>query len=41
MVDMKNYEALTDNELIKAIRGGDKGALDFLLNKYKNLVREN
>jgi len=40
MDNMKtNYEKLSDNELISAIRGGDNGALDFLLNKYKNLVR--
>ncbi|MBO7402010.1 MAG: sigma-70 family RNA polymerase sigma factor [Lachnospiraceae bacterium] len=36
---MKDYKGLTDNELIEAIRGGDNGALDFLMNKYKNLVR--
>lgn len=33
------YSNYSDNELIKIIRGGDNGALDFLLNKYKNLVR--
>lgn len=37
---MKNsYSNYSDNELISIIRGGDNGALDFLLNKYKNLVR--
>ncbi len=34
-----SYKDCTDNELITAIRGGDNGALDFLLNKYKNLVK--
>ena len=36
---MKDYKGLTDNELIEAVRGGDNGALDFLMNKYKNMVR--
>ncbi len=33
------YSNYSDTELIAIIRGGDNGALDFLLNKYKNLVR--
>lgn len=36
---MKNYEAETDEVLVEWILAGDSGAMDFLLNKYKNLVR--
>lgn len=36
---MKEYKDYSDDELILIIRGGDIGALDFLLNKYKHLVR--
>ena len=36
---MKNYEAETDEVLVEWILDGDSGAMDFLLNKYKNLVR--
>ena len=33
------YEAMDDREIITYIQHGDKEAIDFLLNKYKNLVR--
>lgn len=36
---MKNYEQETDEVLVEWIRKGDNAALDFLMNKYKNLVR--
>lgn len=36
---MKNYEAEQDEALVNAIVAGDSGAMDFLMNKYKNLVR--
>lgn len=36
---MKNYEAETDEVLVEWILAGDSGAMDYLLNKYKNLVR--
>lgn len=36
---MKNYEEQTDEVLVAWIRQGDNSALDFLMNKYKNLVR--
>ena len=36
---MKNYEQETDEALVEAILTGDSGAMDFLMNKYKNLVR--
>ena len=36
---MKNYETETDEALVEAILSGDSEAMDFLMNKYKNLVR--
>ncbi len=36
---MKNYDAETDEALVDAIVAGDSDAMDFLMNKYKNLVR--
>ena len=36
---MKNYEAETDEGLVEQINAGDSEAMDFLMNKYKNLVR--
>ena len=36
---MKNYEQEADEALVEAILSGDSGAMDFLMNKYKNLVR--
>jgi len=36
---VKNYEAETDEVLVEWILAGDSGAMDYLLNKYKNLVR--
>ena len=36
---MKDFEQMSDEALVDAIVGGDSGAMDFLMNKYKNLVR--
>ena len=36
----KQYEALTDEELIEKLRAGESGVMDFLLEKYKYLVRK-
>ena len=36
---MENYEQKTDEALVEAILTGDSGAMEFLMNKYKNLVR--
>jgi len=33
-----NYSQLSDEEIIKMIRSGDKNALDFIMNKYKDMV---
>lgn len=36
---MKNYEEFADEQLVEEIVGGDSEAMEFLMNKYKNLVR--
>ena len=36
---MKNFEQMSDEVLVGSIIAGDSEALDFLMNKYKNLVR--
>lgn len=36
---MINYEEISDEQLVEAVGGGDSGAMEFLMNKYKNLVR--
>lgn len=33
------YETVDDDELVVLVRNGDSGALEFLINKYKNFVR--
>ena len=35
----KNYSKLSDIELIELSREGENGVTDFIMNKYKNLVR--
>ena len=37
---MENYGKLTDEELVERIATGDTQAMEFLLNQYKNLVRQ-
>ena len=34
------YEKMTDELLIEKLRGGEKEIIDFLMEKYKNLVRK-
>ncbi len=36
---MADYEKLTDDELIRQLRGGDARVMDYLMDKYKYLVR--
>ena len=36
---MKDFEQMSDEALVDAIIAGDSEAMDFLMNKYKNLVR--
>lgn len=38
--DMVKYEQMTDEQLIKKLREGDAGIIDYLMEKYKNLVRK-
>lgn len=35
-----DYSAYTDEQLIEKLRAGDPGVEDFLMNKYKSLVRQ-
>ncbi len=37
---MADYEKMTDEELIQKLRDGDSAVTDFLMEKYKNLVRK-
>lgn len=37
---MRTYENMTDEELICKYREGDKQIMDYLMEKYKNLVRK-
>jgi len=34
----EQYNKLSDEEIIKIIRNGDKNALDYIINKYKDIV---
>lgn len=36
---MSDYDTLSDEELITRLREGDRSIMDFILDKYKNLVR--
>ena len=38
-VNGQNYEALSDEELVRIIKDGDKNALEYLIVKYKDLVQ--
>lgn len=38
-LDMKNYEVMEDAFIVGLAKDGDDLALEFLLNKYKNIVR--
>lgn len=40
MGSMKLYDTMTDEELVERITANDKQAVDFLMEKYKNLVRQ-
>lgn len=39
-IEVSKYEAFTDEELIRNLRDGDKEIMDYLMEKYKNLVRK-
>ena len=34
----ENYDKMSDEDLINVIKSGDKNALDYLIEKYKDLV---
>ena len=36
--DNEIYSKLNDEEIIKMIKSGDKSALDYIMNKYKEIV---
>ena len=37
---MANYEQMTDEQLIEKLRKGDRYIMDYIMEKYKNLVRK-
>ena len=37
---MNRYERVTDGELISRLSGGDQGVMDFIMVKYKSMVRK-
>ncbi len=37
---MKKYEQMTDEQLIRMLRGGDSKIINYLMDKYKNMVRK-
>ena len=37
---MTEYAQMTDEQLIRRLRGGETGIIDYLMEKYKNLVRK-
>ena len=37
---MQNYDKVTDKELIRRLRAGDASVTDYIMDKYKNLVRK-
>ena len=39
-VTMNKYETMTDEQLIRALRDGERGVMDFIMEKYKSMVRK-
>lgn len=37
---MNKYETMTDEQLIRALRDGERGVMDFIMVKYKSMVRK-
>lgn len=37
---MANYEQMTDEQLVGKLRKGDKNIIDYIMEKYKNMVRK-
>lgn len=36
---LSEYDFISDEEIVEIFRGGDSGALEYLINKYRNFVR--
>ena len=37
---MPEFKNMTDEQLIRRLRAGDKAVMDYIMEKYKNLVRK-
>ena len=37
---MKKYEKMTDEQLIAELRNGERGVMDYIMDKYKSMVRK-
>lgn len=40
MSDMSDYGSITDEELIRRLRGGECEIMDFIMEKYKSMVKK-
>ncbi|MHA2858040.1 RNA polymerase sporulation sigma factor SigH [Paenibacillus lautus] len=38
-VMLSGYDVISDEDIVEAVRVGDSGALEYLINKYRNFVR--
>ncbi|MEK3733299.1 MULTISPECIES: RNA polymerase sporulation sigma factor SigH [Paenibacillus] len=38
-VVLSGYDVISDEDIVEAVREGDSGALEYLINKYRNFVR--
>ena len=36
---LSEYDCISDEDIVEVFRGGDSGALEYLINKYRNFVR--
>ena len=37
---MRKYDRMTDEQLISELRSGDQGIMDYIMDKYKSMVRK-
>ena len=37
---MRKYDRMTDEQLIDELRSGDQGVTDYIMDKYKSMVRK-
>ena len=40
MVKMKKYDRMTDEQLIVDLRNGDRAIMDYIMDRYKSMVRK-